>query len=145
MISAHRLFLTSILNASIDAYLLCTELSFQIRNSGARVLLIHPALLDTARKASKAAGLAEDRLYLFSDAEHEPMDGIRDWRSMLGSPREASRYDWPRLAGAKSKEQVATVNYSSGTTGLPKGVMIVGFPISYSVAPLTTVARPTIT
>ena len=109
------------------------------------MLLVHPALLDTARKASKAAGLAQDKLYLFSDAEHDAMDGIQDWRSMLGSPGDASRYDWPRLSGLESKSQVATVNYSSGTTGLPKGVMIVGLPIPTLSPALTVVARPTTT
>lgn len=107
--------------------------------------MVHPTLLDTARKASKAAGLAEDRLYLFSDTELEPIDGVQDWRSMLGSARDASRYNWSRLSSSESKKQIATVNYSSGTTGLPKGVMIVGLPICTVSSPLTTVARPTIT
>ena len=105
------------------------------------MLLVHPALLDTARKASKASGLAHDRLFLFSDAEHDAIDGIQDWRSMLGSPGDASQYDWPRLSGLESKRQVATVNYSSGTTGLPKGVMIVGRLVPTLSLALTAVAR----
>lgn len=107
--------------------------------------MVHPTLLNTARKASKAAGLAEDRLYLFSDTDNEPIDGVQDWRSMLGSPLDAARYNWPRLSNSEARKQVATINYSSGTTGLPKGVMIVGLPICTVSSPLTTVARPTIT
>lgn len=86
--------------------------------------MVHPTLLDTAQKAVKAVGFPEDKIYLFSDTEHKPIDGVQDWRSMLGSSRDISRYDWPRLSSSESKKQIATVNYSSGTTGLPKGVMI---------------------
>ena len=99
-------------------------MSYQIRNSGAQVVLVYPTLLETARKASKAAGLPENRLFLFSDVENESVGTTKDWRSMLGSSEEASGYNWPRLTSSASKKQIATINYSSGTTGLPKGVMI---------------------
>jgi acyl-CoA synthetase (AMP-forming)/AMP-acid ligase II len=101
-----------------------TEMSYQMQDLDARIVLVHPTLLDTARKAAKTANISHDRLYIFSDVEHKPVDGIRDWRSMLGTPKEASYYSWPRLSGAAASSQIATVNYSSGTTGLPKGVKI---------------------
>lgn len=95
-----------------------------MRNTGARVVLVYPDLLDTARNAAKQAGLAEDKVYLFSDTEHKDINETKDWRSMLGSPEEAASYKWPLLKGSEAKTQIASVNYSSGTTGLPKGVMI---------------------
>ena len=52
------------------------------------------------------------------------MGGIKDWRSILGTPWEASNYSWLKLSGSAATSQIATVNYSSGTTGLPKGVEI---------------------
>lgn len=95
-----------------------------MRNTGARVVLVYPDLLDTARNAARQAGLSDDEVYLFSDTEHKYISEIKDWRSMLGSPEEAASYKWPVLNGSEAKKKTATINYSSGTTGLPKGVMI---------------------
>jgi len=96
----------------------------QIKNTGATVILSHPTLAKTAVAAARKAGLPEGRVFLFSDEENAPMDGVKDWRSMLGTAEEGERYSWHRMSEEEALQTVATVNFSSGTTGLPKGVSI---------------------
>ena len=93
-------------------------------NTHTRLILVHPSLLSTARKAAQKASLPASSLYTFADTPEAEVDGIKDWRSILASSRDASSYRWPAFDGAAAKSQIASINYSSGTTGLPKGVMV---------------------
>ena len=100
------------------------ELAYQIRDLSPCVLLVHPSLIKTARSAAKVAGLPLKSLYFFDDEEIQPADGVKDWRSLISTSQEAQKYQWTQLNAEASKRTLATVNFSSGTTGLPKGVMI---------------------
>ncbi|KAK3080179.1 hypothetical protein LTS18_002901, partial [Coniosporium uncinatum] len=100
------------------------EVAFQIRNTEARCIFVEPVLLKVTLAACKKINFPQDRIFLFSDTECEPIEGLRDWRIILGSAQEADQWQWRRIQGDEFKTTTAVLNYSSGTTGLPKGVMI---------------------
>lgn len=100
------------------------ETSYQLENTGAKLLLVEPMFLETVLEAAEKAGLSRDRIYLFSDKPCETNQGVKDWRTLLGSEEEAKKWHWHRMTSQESRTTTAALNYSSGTTGLPKGVMI---------------------
>jgi acyl-CoA synthetase (AMP-forming)/AMP-acid ligase II len=88
------------------------ELAFQLEHAAARALISGADVLDRAREGAARAGV--DELYVFGAGE----DGATPFATLLdGDP--AAAPDAP--AGP---EDLVALPYSSGTTGLPKGVML---------------------
>jgi len=101
------------------------ELAHQLKVVNAAVLLIHPSLLEVGLAAAEQAAISLHRLFLFSDYECSPTRGLRDWRSMAASEQESSSWRWDALEeDDAAATTIAAINFSSGTTGLPKGVCI---------------------
>jgi acyl-CoA synthetase (AMP-forming)/AMP-acid ligase II len=87
------------------------EVRHQLRDSGARLLFTVPALVDTARAG--AAGTEVEAIAVFGEAG-EDATSIAD---LMGAPLAAQ-------APVDPARDMAVLPYSSGTTGLPKGVML---------------------
>ena len=100
------------------------EVTHQLKNTGAVCMLAHPSMMKNALEAAKAAELPKERIFQFDDKPCPTLEGVKDWREMIASPQEAKSYQWKKLRGEESVKTVATINYSSGTTGLPKGVCV---------------------
>ena len=86
------------------------ELAYQLNDSGARLLLTVPAFLETAREAADRAEVEE--VFVVGDSDAAPS---LDQLLADGDEGPAVEID---------PEDLAVLPYSSGTTGLPKGVML---------------------
>ena len=88
------------------------EIGAQLRDAGAKLLLTVPQLLDRAREA--AAGTLVKEIFVFGEAE-----GATPFASLLSG----SADDVPEVS-INAREDVVALPYSSGTTGVAKGVML---------------------
>jgi acyl-CoA synthetase (AMP-forming)/AMP-acid ligase II len=87
------------------------ELGAQLHDCGARFLLTVPACLDTAREAARAAGVEE--VFVLGEGF-----GATPFADLLAADGHV-----PEVTIDPAVDVVA-LPYSSGTTGLPKGVML---------------------
>jgi acyl-CoA synthetase (AMP-forming)/AMP-acid ligase II len=110
-IAFHAVSLLGGINTTISPLYTVTELSAQLRDSGARDLVTVPACAEKAQQAARQSGVRE--FFVFGESEH-------------GTPFEAllaAKGDAPSVY-IDPREDVVVIPYSSGTTGLPKGVML---------------------
>jgi acyl-CoA synthetase (AMP-forming)/AMP-acid ligase II len=87
------------------------EVAHQLEDSGARMLVTVPPFLEAAKEAAGRLGIEE--VFVVGEAE-----AATPFTELLGDPDAAPELD------IDPDSDLAVLPYSSGTTGLPKGVML---------------------
>jgi acyl-CoA synthetase (AMP-forming)/AMP-acid ligase II len=98
-------------NTTANPLLTAEELTRQLRDCRARLMVMVPDQLEKATEAAHAAGVQE--IFVYGEA-----DLTTPFASLLAAGGET-----PKVA-IDPAEDVVALPYSSGTTGLPKGVML---------------------
>jgi acyl-CoA synthetase (AMP-forming)/AMP-acid ligase II len=98
-------------NTTVNPLYTADELKRQLVGSGAKFLVTVPQFLETAREA--AIGTSVEEVFVFGEAE-----GATPFTALANSDGDPPDVDIDPL------EDLVALPYSSGTTGLPKGVML---------------------
>ena len=110
-IAFHAVAMLGGVNTTLNPLYTAEEAACQLKDSRAKLLVTAPLFIEKARVAAHASMIEE--LFVFGEAE-----GVTSFDSLLESDGAA-----PPVA-INPREDLVALPYSSGTTGLPKGVML---------------------
>lgn len=118
------LFITYMLFRGANPDLTSDELQYQLRETKASVMIVHPEALDTALSAARACGISREHIILFdvksppsrAQPHHHTIEHLVDQGLSTVDPTMVER----KLRPGEAKIKLAFLCFTSGTTGKPK-------------------------
>ena len=115
------------------------ELANQLRDSKPRFVLAADNCVDRALQATNIIGMPAASIFFFEDLPiqtvmNKPLvqpatTRCKHWATLLGTEEKSARFTWEELNTPELSAHTAVMVYSSGTTGLPKGVELTHFTL----------------
>lgn len=113
------------------------ELAYQLKDCGAKAIVTQRACLDTVVKAGEQIGFDLSKIILMGDDQSPQSQAIT-----LSSFLEGDISTSDQRTKVNPRSDLAFLVYSSGTTGLPKGVMLTHYNVVSNICMLNAVEGP---
>ncbi|KAF5625041.1 phenylacetyl ligase [Fusarium sp. NRRL 52700] len=115
-----------------------SDLEHQLRSSGVKALFTCASRLDIAVKAAEAVGIPQDRIFILATPDNGSRLPFTTFDDLVKEGADLPKLKPLKWVKGQGTRQVAFLCYSSGTSGLPKAVMISHRNIIANVLQLTT-------
>lgn len=133
MVLAHALLALTIPFTPLSSVSTSAELEQLLRKAGVTRLFVHPSFLERALQAAHAVGVPQDCIYLLEGSSKS----CRSLDDFIGATAHVP------TVGVRpvTKDTVAYLLFSSGTTGLPKPVVVSHASVCFQIEQNVVVGR----
>ena len=139
-----------IYNSTNPAYT-ANELAYQLKICQPSFLLVADICMERAILGARQAGFNRNQIYLFSEPElsgkaREPSISAGShklFKDLIASAEDGAKFTWEELDTKEKSGRTALLIFSSGTTGLPKGVEVSHRNLVANIMQLTSMQTQT--